>query len=103
VPELGELVECSAVDCSNTFIATRRHAKWCSPVCRTRMARWRRFGRPKQRLLYADALAGVDLRELREQAVAELIHGAITGAPPPHPTKVAGLALACDKRLERAR
>jgi len=66
------------------------------------MWRWRQYGEPKRHVPFADALKGVDLRELREQAVAELIHGAIAGAPPAHLTKVAALVLAAEQRLERA-
>jgi hypothetical protein len=68
------------------------------------MWRWRKFGTPEHRALYSDATAGLiprSLQELREQAVAELVAGALNGADPPHMTKVAGLVVACDRRLTR--
>lgn len=102
MPELGELVECAAVDCDRTFAATRRNRKWCSSTCSVRMWRWRQYGKAQRHPLYFDAtgrLGPDELRELRERADSELVYAALAGADQATMAKVAGLVLAVDKRL----
>lgn len=83
------------------FEPTRRDKRYCSDVCRTRACRWRKYGAAQLRPLYSVALAGSDLTEVRQAAVSELVHGALCGADGATMAKVAGLVVACDKRLER--
>lgn len=66
------------------------------------MVRWRRWGTPTQRPLYAAALDGADLHELRSRADAELVYGALAGADRATMAKLGGLIVAVDRRLERA-
>ena len=96
-----ELRTCGAVDCDREFPVTRRDRVYCSSVCRVRMVRWRKFGEPQQRPLYSTALAGADLDEVRRAAIHELVHGALCGADQATMAKVAGLVVACDRRLTR--
>lgn len=92
---------CAAVDCDVEFPVTRKDRKWCSSRCSVRMWRWRQYGQAQWRALYSDALAGADLAEVRQAAIAELVHGALCGADSATLAKVAGLYVACDKRLTR--
>ena len=101
---LGPLRLCAACDCDIEFHAVRSDQRYCSVTCRNRMSRWRRNAQPTTgRPLYAHTwrLDPAGLTELRERAIAELIHGAISGAPAGHLSNVAGLALAAQRRLAR--
>ena len=101
VQKATETRVCAAIDCSREFEVTRRDRVYCSPACRCRMTRWRAHGRAQWRPLYSDALKGADLTEVRESAISELIHGALSGADHATMAKVAGLVVAVDRRLER--
>lgn len=72
-----------------------------STACQNRAARLRRFG---ERRRYGVSGVRVDedaLSDLRERAVGELVLGALVGAEAATLAKVAGLVVACDRRLAR--